>query len=84
MGNSKIKFKKEMFPIIYENGIEKAVLVNVEIFNKLEVIIDNLLHIESEVEDDVIAQSDEIVQLIEECNKTKGYSLNWEAELDEL
>ncbi|MEZ4591563.1 MAG: hypothetical protein R3D55_10550 [Chloroflexota bacterium] len=44
-------FSQNQYPIIYENGKETAVVVDIQSFRQIEFILDNLLNREQEPED---------------------------------
>jgi PHD/YefM family antitoxin component YafN of YafNO toxin-antitoxin module len=74
----------EQFPMIYEGGQPKAVLIDLETFKRLEFLLDNLLNREPESEDDMLAESAELKQLVEQVKAAAVPTLNWKQELDEL
>jgi len=76
-------WKQERFPIVYEAGEAKAVLVDMASFAQIELILDNLLHRESEPEDVLLAQSEALRQLVARAQQEPP-SANWRQELDEL
>lgn len=76
-------WKLERFPVVYEQGKPKAVIVDVESFAQVELILDNLLNRESEPEDAVIAASLVLRQQLSKAREQTP-SADWERELDEL
>jgi len=74
----------EQFPMIYEGGQPQAVLIDLETFKRLEFLLDNLLNREPESEDDLLAESAELKQLVEQVKAAAVPTLNWKQELDEL
>ncbi len=74
---------RDHFPIVYERGEAKAVLVDVASFAQIELIIDNLLNREEEPEDAILAASTVLKQLVAQARQEPA-SANWERELDEL
>jgi hypothetical protein len=74
---------RERFPVLYEGGEAKAVLVDVATFNQIELILDNLLNREVEPEDAILAASPALRQLAALAQQEKP-SANWQQELDEL
>lgn len=73
------------FPIAYEQDKESAVLVDIVTFRKMQLIIENLIHRETEVEDKLLANEKDLLDdLIETCIQKKNYSEDWRAELDAL
>lgn len=73
----------DRFPVLYENGKPKAVLVDMMSFAQIELIIDNLLNREEEAEDSLLAASAALRQLVAQA-KSIPLSTDWERELDEL
>lgn len=76
-------WKQERFPIVYEAGEAKAVLVDMTSFAQIELILDNLFHRESEPEDALLVQSEALRQLVVRAQQETP-SANWQRELDEL
>ena len=76
-------WSKEHFPIVYEHNRIKAVMVDIESFEKIELIMDNLIHRDSEPEDNLMAASGLLRKLVSEA-ETSLPTRNWRAELDEL
>lgn len=76
-------WKQERFPIVYEAGEAKAVLVDMASFTQIELILDNLFHREGEPEDALLAQSDALRQLVARAQQEMP-SADWLRELDEL
>jgi len=74
----------DQFPVVYEHGEPKAILVDLATFKKIEFILDNLLNREPEPEDDIIAQSAELKRIIERVKAIAEPSPDWRKELDEL
>lgn len=73
----------ERFPVIYEGGEPKAVLVDIATFEQMELILDNLLNREGEPEDAVLAASGVLEELIERTRQ-EPTTTDWERRLDEL
>ncbi len=73
----------DRFPVVYEGGEAKAVLVDVVSFAQIELIIDNLLNREEEPEDTILAASDVLKQLIAQARRETP-SADCERELNEL
>jgi len=73
----------DQFPIVYEGGEAKAVLVDVASFAQIELIIDNLLNREEEPEDAILAASSVLTQLIARARRELP-SADWEREIDGL
>lgn len=86
---SKLSTLKELsvddFPIIYERGKESAVMVDIITFRKIQLIIENLIHRETEKEEELLADEKDLLDdLIETCIQRKDYPEDWRAELDAL
>ncbi len=58
-------------------------MVDVESFEKIELILDNLMNRDGETEDDFLAASGLLEKLVTEARKA-SLSDDWRAELDEL
>lgn len=76
-------WKRDRFPVLYEDGQPKAVLVDVDSFAQIELILDNLLVREGEAEDAVIAASLTLRRELARARQ-QAPSDDWERELDEL
>ena len=50
-------WSKDRFPVVYEQDREKAVIVDIGSFEKIEMILDDLLNRVGEEEDRVLAVS---------------------------
>lgn len=74
---------RERFPVVYEGDTPKAVLVDVESFDLMEVIVDNLFNRDTEPEDAILAASGILQRLVAQTQYELP-SLDWEQELDEL
>ena len=74
---------RDRFPIVYEGGEAKAILVDITSFNQMELIIDNLLNREEEPEDAILAASAVLQRLVAQARQ-EPRSSDWERELDEL
>lgn len=73
----------DRFPVVYDQGEPKAVLVDVESFGKIQTILDNLADRNLEPEDAILAASGLLKKLIDQARATPP-SDSWEQELDEL
>lgn len=73
----------ERFPIVYDQGKPKAVLVDIESFDRIQLILDNLMDRSLEPEDAILAASGILEKLVGEAQATPPNS-DWERELDEL
>jgi hypothetical protein len=60
---------RDRFPILYEGGEAKAVLVDMTSFIQIELIIDNLLNREEEPEDAVLAASTLLQRLVAQARQ---------------
>ena len=76
-------WKRECFPVVYEAGEAKAVLVDVASFAQIELMLDNLFQRETEPEDALLAESEALQQLVARAQQEPP-SANWRQELDEL
>jgi hypothetical protein len=74
---------RDRFPIVYERGEAKAVLVDITSFDQMELIVDNLLNRDEEPEDAILAASAVLQRLVTQARQ-ESPSSNWERELDEL
>jgi len=74
---------RDRFPILYEGGEAKAVLVDITSFAQMELIMDNLLNREEEPEDAILAASAVLQRLVAQARQEPA-SPDWEQELDEL
>ncbi len=76
-------WKRERFPVVYEAGEAKAVLVDVAAFAQIELLLDNLLHRETEPEDALLSHSEALQQLVTRAQQAAP-ATDWRQELDEL
>jgi hypothetical protein len=76
-------WSKDRFPVVYEHDHAKAVIVDIGSFEKIEMILDNLMNRESEDEDNLLVASGLLKELLNEAQTTPS-SQNWRTELDEL
>lgn len=76
-------WKLDRFPVIYEQGKPKAVIVDVDSFAQVELILDNLLNREEEPEDALIAASLTLRRSLARAREQSAPA-DWEQELDEL
>ena len=74
---------RERFPIVYEEGKPKSVLVDITTFEQMELILDNLVAREGEPEDTILAASSAVKTLVERARRTPP-TLDWERQLNEL
>jgi len=74
---------KERFPVVYEHERVKAVIVDIRSFEKIEMILDNLLNRDVEEEDRLLAASGLLEQLLDEARDTPP-TQQWRTELNAL
>jgi hypothetical protein len=74
---------RDHFPLLYEGGEVKAILVDIASFAQMELIMDNLLNREEEPEDVILAASTVLQRLVAQARQEPA-SPDWEQELDEL
>jgi hypothetical protein len=74
-------WKLDSFPIVYEGGEAKAVIVDVASFAKIELILDNLINREPEPEDAMLLAS--VGKLLSQARKNSP-SPDWRQELETL
>ena len=76
-------WSKDRFPMVYEHDREKAVIVDIGSFEKIEMILDNLLNRDVEEEDRLLAASGLLEQLLDEARATAP-TQSWRSELNAL
>ncbi|MDM8551962.1 hypothetical protein QUF72_17895 [Desulfobacterales bacterium HSG2] len=76
-------WSKDRFPVVYEENEAKAVMVDMATFEKVEMILDNLMNRETEAEDSLLRSSGLLKKLVSEAQETSPSS-DWRTELDEL
>ncbi|GAK60825.1 hypothetical protein U27_00723 [Candidatus Vecturithrix granuli] len=76
-------WSKERFPVVYEHNHAKAVIVDISSFEKIEMILDNLLNRDVEEEDRLLAASGLLEQLLNEARNTAP-TQQWRTELNAL
>ncbi len=76
-------WSKDRFPIVYEQNREKAVIVDIGSFEKIEMILDNLLNRAIEEEDRLLVTSGLIEQLLTEARATTP-AQQWKSELNAI
>ncbi len=74
---------QDRFPVVYEQGEPKAVLIDITSFAQFELVVDNLLNRQQEPEDAILATSDALKRLVAQVQQESA-SADWERELDEL
>ena len=72
------------FPTIYDGGKPTAVIVDMDSFEQIEIVMENLLNRGPEPEDQIIVQSEAMRQLAEKVLATGEPLHDWEKMLDEL
>jgi len=70
------------FPVVLEKGTPKALIVDLAVFQRLKILLDNLLNKEPEPEDALIAASESFQRLLT-LNKAEPSS-DWRRELYEI
>lgn len=75
-------WSKGRFPVVYENNEAKAVMVDMESFEKVEIILDNLMNRETESEDSLLRSSGLLRKLVNEARNASP-SRGWRTGLDE-
>lgn len=78
------QWNSKQFPTIYDGGRPTAVIIDIDSFEQIEVVMDNLLNRGSEPEDDLIVQSDALRRLAKQVLATAESTGDWEKALDEL
>jgi len=63
-------WSKKRFPVVYEHDHENAVIVDIGSFEKIEMILDNLLNRDFEEEDRLLTASGLLNQLLDEARTT--------------
>jgi PHD/YefM family antitoxin component YafN of YafNO toxin-antitoxin module len=76
-------WSKDRFPLVYENNEPKAVIIDMKTFEKIDLILNNLMNRETESEDRLLSASGLLEKLMKEAGKSSA-SEDWRAELDEL
>ncbi len=74
---------RERFPIVYEKDEAKAILVDLESFEKIEMILDNLINRDLEPEDGILAASS-LFQKIVDGTKQHESAGDWRKEFDDI
>ena len=76
-------WSKNRFPIVYQDNEPKAVMVDMDSFDKIELILDNLTLREAEPEDAFLVASGLLEKLVEEA-KASPVSQDWVKDLDAI
>lgn len=79
-----LRWRVDQFPVLYEHGQPKAVVVDLETFERLDLILDNLLNREPEPEDDLIAGAAELKQLVAQVRAVATSTPDWKQVINEL
>jgi len=74
---------RERFPIVYEKDEAKAIIVDMESFEKIEMILDNLINRDLEPEDGILAASALFQEIVNDAKKIKPVG-DWRKELNEI
>jgi hypothetical protein len=78
-------FSQNQYPVIYENGKETAVVIDIDSFQQIKLILDNLLNREQEPEDEIVAEANALWQrMIQEAKTENITSDDWVTELYDL
>jgi hypothetical protein len=77
-------WNSKQFPTIYDGGRPTAVIVDIDSFEQIEVVMDNLFNRGTEPEDELIAHSTALQRLAEKVLATAEPLRDWEKALDEL
>ena len=77
MSKETLFWQADQFPVLYEHGQPKAVIIDLETFKRLELILDNLLNREPEHEDDLITEAIELKQLAVQVQAVATPMPNW-------
>ena len=75
---------QHQYPVIYEHGKETAVVVDIDSFQKITLILDNLLNREQEPEDEIVAEAHALWQRMIQKAKTEDSASDWVTELYDL
>jgi len=84
MSEESLLWQVEQFPVLYEHGQPKAVMVDLETFERLGLILDNLLNRELEPEDDLVAEAVELKQLVALVRAVAEPMPDWKQTINEL
>lgn len=75
------------FPIIFEQGQPKAVIVDIQRYREFELLVDNLINLREEDEDAILRESGILEKLVAKARQESmslGEKTKWEDELDAL
>lgn len=77
-------WNSKQFPSIYDGGKPTAVIVDIDSFEQIEIVMNNLVNRGTESEDEIIVQSEILRRLAEKVMNTAEPLSDWEKTLDEL
>ncbi len=75
------------FPVIFEEGEPKAVIIGIQKYREFELLVDNLINLREEDEDAILTDSGILEKLIAKAmeeSMAAGALPNWEDEIDAL
>jgi hypothetical protein len=75
------------FPIIFEQGQPKAVIVDIHKYREFELLVDNLINLREEDEDAILTESGILQKLVVKArqeSRSSGERTTWEDEIDAL
>ena len=79
--------KSEEFPVIYEQGKARAYIVDIQKFQEIKLLVDNLINLRKEDEDALIRDSgilDVLIARAKEEVAERGRSKCWQEQIDAL
>ncbi|HET90014.1 MAG TPA: hypothetical protein ENN99_04625 [Chloroflexi bacterium] len=84
MAEETLLWRVDQFPVLYEHGQPKAVVIDLETFKQLELILDNLPNREPELEDALIVEAAELKQLVAQVRAVARPMPDWKQVISEL
>lgn len=75
------------FPMIFEQGQPKAVIVDIHKYREFELLVDNLINLREEDEDAILRESGILEKLVAKArqeSRSSGEQTQWEDEIDAL
>ncbi|MCP4361335.1 MAG: hypothetical protein GY796_25275 [Chloroflexi bacterium] len=75
---------QNQYPVIYEDGKETAVVIDIKSFRQIKLILDNLLNREQEPEDEIVAAASALWQRMIREAETEDNASDWVTELHDL
>jgi len=75
------------FPMIFEDGLPKAVIIGLERYREFELLVDNLINLREEHEDAILTDSGILEKLVAKAmeeSRAAGAPPKWEDEIDAL